>query len=269
MSRSWSEYKGLKVVIIGAATGMGAATCQLLVDGGADVYAFDVKPVEIKGIKQSQICNLLDQQSIDEAIAAAGDNIDCLFYCAGLGTGFSWANTLTVNFFAMRYVIENLLPKMNKGGAIATIASLMLGWEQQVAMLSEILATKTIEEGREWAEKNTERWADPYHLSKITMAAWVTFEAPRIMQDFGVRLNTLGPGVTESPMLSTFQASSGETLKKQPNPIGRYSAPEEQAQAMMFLNSPLASYLVGALIHNDGGLCAALLGGALKARLNG
>ena len=250
---------------------MGAATCQLLAEGGAKVHAFDISPVEQAGIEHFQKCDLLDQASIDETVAASGGGIDSLFYCAGLGTGQSWADTLTVNFLAARYLIEGMMPKIKKGGAVATIASLMLGWEAQTTMLSEILATKTISEGRAWAEENADsgRWPEPYSLSKYTMAAWVIFESPRFMEDYGVRLNTLGPGVTESPMLKSFLATSGERIKSQPNPIGRFSTPEEQGHAMMFLNSPLSSYLVGALLHNDGGLYAALLGNGLKGQLQG
>ena len=50
MSGSWGEYEGKKVVIVGCATGMGAATVELLVKAGAEVHAFDVKPVEIAGL---------------------------------------------------------------------------------------------------------------------------------------------------------------------------------------------------------------------------
>ncbi len=269
MSGSWGEYEGKKVVVIGCATGMGAATVELLVKAGAEVHAFDVKPVEIAGIKSSNQCNLLDQESIDAAIELMGGNIDALFSCAGLPTGFPWDDTLTVNFFGPRYLIEKILPKMNKGGAIATIASLTLGWERQLGTINEALSTTTIAEGRAWVDKVGDRWPEPYSFSKYCLAAWTTFESPRMMEEYGVRLNSLGPGITSSPMLDSFRETSAETMDAQPNPIGRWSAPEEQAQAMMFLNSPLATYLVGAVLPNDGGLHAALLGNALKSALAG
>lgn len=265
MTRPWSEYEGKKAIVTGAASGMGAATTKLLVEGGAEVYALDIKQVEIEGVKAALECNLLDQASIDAAIEAVGDNIDCVFGCAGLPTGFSWADTLTVNFFASRYFIEKLLPKTNKGGAIATISSLTLGWEMQFATISEALANKTIEEGRAWVDNIGDRWPEPYSFSKYCLTAWTILEAPRFMEEYGVRLNTLGPGVTESPMLASFRATSAENMDSQPNPAGRWSTPEEQAHAMMFLNSPLASYLNGVALPNDGGMHAALLSGGLKA----
>jgi NAD(P)-dependent dehydrogenase (short-subunit alcohol dehydrogenase family) len=269
MAGSWGEYEGKKTVIVGCATGMGAATAQLLVAAGAEVHPFDVKPVELAGLASSHTINLMEQASIDAAIELMGDGIDALFSCAGLPTGFSWADTLTVNFFGPRYMIDKLLPKMNSGGAIATIASLTLGWERQVATINEALSTSTIEEGRAWVDNIGDRWPDPYSFSKYCLAAWTTFECQRMMEDHGVRLNTLGPGVTSSPMLASFRETSAENMDKQPNPIGRWSTPQEQGQAMMFLNSPNASYLTGAILPNDGGLHAALLAGAMKAALEG
>ena len=269
MSRTWSEYQGLKCVVTGAASGMGAATTALLIEGGAEVYALDVQQVEQEGIKAGIVCNLLDQSSIDAALDAIGVGIDAVFSCAGLPTGCGWADTLTVNFFAPRYLLNKILPSMNSGGAIAVISSLTLGWERQIATIGEALATNSIEEGRAWVDNIGDRWPEPYSFSKYCLAAWTTFEAPGFMEEFGVRLNALGPGITSSPMLDSFRETSADNMDAQPNPIGRWSAPEEQAQVIMFLNSPLASYLVGANISNDGGLEAALKGGALKAALQG
>lgn len=267
MTQSWGEYKGKKAVVVGCATGMGAATVRLLLDAGAEVHAFDIKAVEVDGLKSSHVCNLLDKESIDQAIELMGDGIDALFSCAGLPTSFPWDDTLTVNFFGPRYMIEKLLPKIKRGGAVATIASLTLGWEQQVAIVSEALATTSIDEGRAWVKNVGDRYPDPYSFSKYCLAAWTTFECGRFMQEHGVRLNSLGPGITSSPMLAVFQETSGDNLENLPNPIGRYSTPEEQAHAMMFLNSPNASYLVGAVLPNDGGLHAGLLAHGLRAAL--
>lgn len=267
MTASWAEYDGKKTVVVGCATGMGAATVRLLLDAGAEVHAFDVKSVDKPGLASSHVCDLLDRESIDQSVERIGDGVDAFFSCAGLPTGCPWADTLTVNFFAPRYMIEQLLPRMTRGGAIATIASLTLGWERQIALLSEALATTSIEEGRTWAATIGDRAADPYNLSKLCLAAWTTFECFRVANDLGVRLNTLGPGMTETPMLASFLASSAENMGKLPNPLGRYSTPEEQAHALMFLNSPNAGYLVGAVLPNDGGLHASLLAGALRQSL--
>lgn len=268
MAQSWGEYEGKKAVVVGCATGMGAATVELLLDAGAEVHAFDVKPVENTRLASSHSLDLLDQGSIDAGIAKMGNDIDAVFSCAGLPTGFPWDDTLTVNFFGPRYLIEQLLPNIKQGGAVATIASLTLGWERQIATLQEALATKNIAEGRAWVENIGDRWPEPYSFSKYCLAAWTTFNAPQFVEQYGVRLNSLGPGVTESPMLASFRATSAENMDAQPNPIGRWSSAEEQAQAIMFLNSPNASYLVGALLANDGGLQSALLSQGLQAALN-
>ena len=174
MTRSWSEYEGLKTVVTGAASGMGAETTRLLIESGARVYALDLNPVEAEGVTSSIVCNLLDQSSIDAAIESIGGDVDAIFSCAGMPTGCSWEDTLTVNFFAPRYFVEKMLPKMNKGGAVATIASLTLGWERQFATINEALETESIEEGRAWVKNIGDRWPEPYSFSKYCQAAWTT-----------------------------------------------------------------------------------------------
>ena len=159
MTRAWSEYEGLKTVVTGAASGMGAETTRLLIEGGARVYALDLKPVEAEGVASSIICNLLDQSSIDAAIESIGGDVDAIFSCAGMPTGCSWEDTLTVNFFAPRYFIEKMLPKMKKGGAVATIASLTLGWERQFATINEASSARRRSSSARFCWRTA--WANP------------------------------------------------------------------------------------------------------------
>lgn len=60
--------EGRKVVVTGAASGMGAATAALLVDLGAEVHALDVQSTELAGATARQV-DLKDSSSIDAAEA--------------------------------------------------------------------------------------------------------------------------------------------------------------------------------------------------------
>ena len=62
-------YQGKNVVITGAASGMGQAAAQLLVDVGAQVYALDIAPVSVP-VKQAIKTDMKDRASLDAAIAA-------------------------------------------------------------------------------------------------------------------------------------------------------------------------------------------------------
>ena len=76
-------YAGAKVVVTGAASGMGEAAARLLVDLGAEVHALDVRPVKV-GAAQAIATNLADRGSIDAAVGQLPNRIDALFHCAGL-----------------------------------------------------------------------------------------------------------------------------------------------------------------------------------------
>ena len=81
----------------------------------------------------------------------------------------------------------------------------------------------------------------------------------------GLRINTLCPGVTETPMMPDFEKTVGDQLAALPCPIGRRSTAEEQAHALLFLNSVEAAYLTGAELFNDGGATAAMNMGMAEA----
>ena len=76
-------YEGKKVVITGAASGMGASAAQLLVDLGAEVHALDIGDVTAP-VSQSIKTDMRDRASIDAAVAALPGEIDVLFNCAGV-----------------------------------------------------------------------------------------------------------------------------------------------------------------------------------------
>jgi 3-oxoacyl-[acyl-carrier protein] reductase len=74
---------------------------------------------------------------------------------------------------------------------------------------------------------------------------------------YGIRVNALAPGYTRTGMtagLLADEARLAEVLTR--IPMRRVAAPEEIAPAAVFLLSPQASYITGALLHVDGGQVA-------------
>lgn len=71
----------------------------------------------------------------------------------------------------------------------------------------------------------------------------------------GVRLNAIGPGYIDTPLLA---AVDEETMKGliSLHPLGRLGHPEEVASAALFLMSPEASFITGAHLMVDGGFTA-------------
>ena len=74
----------------------------------------------------------------------------------------------------------------------------------------------------------------------------------------GVRLNTIAPGATETPLLQAGLKDPlySESIAKFVPPLGRRAEPSEIASVIAFLMSPAASYVHGAQIVIDGGIDA-------------
>ena len=65
--KDYFGYQGQIAVVTGAASGMGKATTEMLVDLGAKVYALDWQKVEVDGIEKYIHVDLSQKESIDQA----------------------------------------------------------------------------------------------------------------------------------------------------------------------------------------------------------
>ena len=73
----------------------------------------------------------------------------------------------------------------------------------------------------------------------------------------GIRVNVVGPGVTDTPMSADSLADPGKSAALLGRiPLGRAAQPEEIARVARFLTSDDAGYLTGAFVPVDGGWLA-------------
>ena len=122
------RFDGRRAVVVGGATGMGAATARMLADLGAEVVALDVQDIPYE-VDHSARVDLRSVASIDAALDEIGGPIDALFACAGIAT--DGVPLMQVNFIGHRHLIETAIARglMPAGSAIAAIASIGgLGW---------------------------------------------------------------------------------------------------------------------------------------------
>jgi NAD(P)-dependent dehydrogenase (short-subunit alcohol dehydrogenase family) len=258
-------YEGTKVVVTGAASGMGAATAQLLVEVGAEVHALDVQDVALDGAVVGRV-DLKDPASIDAAVAAVGTDVQAVFSVAGLpGPPFSDLDTMTVNFLGARHLIESLVPTMAPGAAAVCVASNAgLGWQQELDVWMPLLETPDFATGRAWCEANPALIATGYAPSKKVVNAWVAWRGTQLIADPGIRLNVTNPGPTDTAMMPAFEALAGaELIDAFVGPSGRRSLAVEQAWPMLFVNSPRMTYVAAEAIHVDGGFLGAMTTGQL------
>jgi NAD(P)-dependent dehydrogenase (short-subunit alcohol dehydrogenase family) len=262
-----SEYAGKKVVVTGAASGIGGATAAALVEQGAQVFALDVKPVELAGATFLAI-DLGDPAAIDATVAQLPDGIDALFNCAGLPQTFGPEPVMRVNFLGLRHFTEAVIPKLTApGAAIANVASVGgLGWPAQESEIRELLATPDFATGEQWVKDHADVVDTAYRFSKGCVIVWTAQRSFELIQK-GIRINSVSPGDTSTGMTADFRNFYGADFwDNRELPIGRPARPEEQAAALLFVNSPGASYVSGINVVVDGGATAARVNGQVKAQ---
>jgi NAD(P)-dependent dehydrogenase (short-subunit alcohol dehydrogenase family) len=244
------RYDGKRALVVGAATGMGAAVAQLALDAGAEVVAMDIAEGALTGAKEIRV-NLADQASIDAAVDACGGPVHALFLCAGVADGTPGIEK--INFIGHRHLINRLMAAgaLPRGSAIGFISSAAgLGWEANLELLKEYLDTPDFDGAARWIAEHGK--AD-YMWSKQAICAYVARQAFPLLKQ-GIRINAICPGPTDTPLAranrdtwlgfgSDYRADAGVEA----------ATPLEQAYPLVFLCSDAASALSGETLISDVG----------------
>ncbi len=251
-------YEGTRCVVVGAATGMGAACARTLVEMGAEVIAIDIAPISLP-VKQAIEVDLADPRSIDAAVRQIAGEVPKVFVCAGVPgpPRFDALATMTVNFIGVRQVIEALLPRVPRGGAVALISSVAgVGYAKNLPKLLELCATTTFESAVDWCKANPEI-ANGYLGSKQALIVYTKLRASQLVAR-EIRMNALLPCPTDTPMLPRFyeQAGGQENLDRFfQAPIGRAATAAEMGDPLILLNSDAARFVSGIALEVDYGYC--------------
>jgi NAD(P)-dependent dehydrogenase (short-subunit alcohol dehydrogenase family) len=261
-------YEGKRVIVTGAASGMGAATARILVDLGAEVHTIDIKKPEVTGLASFSRCDLRDPAQIDDTIAKIGKIVNALFNCAGLPNTFPDLDVMLVNFCGLRQLTEAVIPLMIEGSAIASIASTAgIGWMQNLELLSGLMATPGFADARVWCEEHPKELRNAYGLSKEAINAYTAQRSFPLAQQ-GIRINCVNPGPTDTPMMPEFEKAVGKQYMDDfPVPLGRHAIAAEQAWPMVFLNSPRSSFVTGVQLDADGGFKGGLFTGQIDPKV--
>jgi NAD(P)-dependent dehydrogenase (short-subunit alcohol dehydrogenase family) len=251
MSGPLVDYSGKRVVVIGGATGMGAATARTAADLGASTIVLDVADIGYP-CDQSIRVDLGDRSSVDAALDAIEGPVDAVFACAGVADGTP--NLMLINFTAQRHMVETMVEQgtLGRGGSIAFISSVAgLGFMEELETVQDFLASPDWDAAAAWIAAH--EGTDNYGFSKQAINAYVAAQAYPLMAK-GVRINAILPGPTDTPLAQanadlwlTFGADYREATGA-PTLV-----PQQMANTMLFLCSDAASGISGVTLLVDQG----------------
>ena len=256
------RFDGKRVLVVGGATGMGAAAAELALDAGAEVVVMDRAEVTLAGAIAIEV-DLVSQASIDAAVDECTAPVHALLACAGVADGTPGLER--INFVGHRYLIDRMLDAgmLSEGSAIAFISSAAgLGWESNLEELSEVLAISDFDEAATWFVEH--RKADYFHTKQAVCAYVATQAYPMLRR--GIRINAVCPGPTVTPLAKAnadlwlgfgadYRADAGVEA----------STPMEQAYPLLFLCSDAAAAVNGVTLITDAGYMSAGVTGAYPA----
>ena len=240
---------GKRVVITGAAGGIGRATAKRFLEEGARLLLCDLRPLADTGLDQELgaepgagarvrylAADLSTAAGVELLAGAMDDGVDVLINNAGITrdasfgklTDEQWDQVLAVNLTAVFRLSQaaGLRMKAQKHGSILNAASVVahngnFGQSNYVATKAGVIGlTKTL---------------------------------ARELGRSGVRVNAVAPGFIETPMTRAVPEQVLAGMAERAT-LARLGKPEEIAAAYCFLASDDASFITGAVLNVDGGL---------------
>ncbi|HBS35253.1 MAG TPA: 3-alpha-hydroxysteroid dehydrogenase [Parvularcula sp.] len=263
-----ATWRGKTVVVTGAASGIGAATGGLLKERGARVIALDRREPDREIANDYIEFDQGDPASIEIAARVIPDPIDGFFNIAGVPptTDGLPEDLLYINFFGLRLLTEKIAPMLSVGAGIVNMSSHAgWRWRENAAFLKQFLALQRKQGVAQLVRRAGvvidglgDRCA--YPISKQLLNLWTAQSVASAV--FGhVRMNAVSCAGVATPILEDFLKSFGAESAARIRSIGLARA-EDIAPALVFLASPQARWIKGAVIPVDGGASAA---GALQA----
>lgn len=258
--KDYFGYAGKICVVTGAASGIGKAVCETLLDMGAQVYGLDRNQPDIPGLAGFTATDLTSKESIDAAFAELPQHIHCFFGVAGLsGARTSYWDTFTVDFIANKYITDTYLDRrMEAGDAIVFVTSCGgLMWEKWQREYRKIMDCKTWDEMVAFMKGVCPKngvGAMAYTLAKRALNYYTALKAVEYGKR-GIRVNAFLPGSTDTGMKAEFVKMAGgeDALKKENGAVGRLATSQEMAEPIVFLNSEMARFVSGLMFIADWG----------------
>ena len=245
-----SRFKGKTVLVTGGGSGIGRSVSLAFAGEEARVVVAD--KAEENGAETASLINnnggealfiktdvsrAADVESLINRIIQIYGRIDIAHNNAGIGGNFGmtadwpeeeWDRLINTNlkgiWLCMKFEILQMV-KQGSGSIVNTTAALV---EKPIPGSCGYGAAKA-------------------GVSQLTKTAAIEYAG------YGIRINAVAPAGTRTPMLEDLLSKMPRSGKS-PYPIGRIAEPDEIAEAVLWLSSDAASFVVGAQLIVDGGL---------------
>ncbi len=247
------QTSGAAALVTGAASGLGAATAAALAAGGATVFGLDLAPAIEKVATPPDGVTLLaadvtsdgDVRAALDEVGTAGAPLRIVVNCAGIAP-------------ASRIVGRQGVHDLELFRTVVTVN--LIGTFNVMRLAAEAMTTLDADDtGQRGVVVNTASVAAfegqvgqiAYSASKGGVAA-MTIAAARDLAQYGIRVNTIAPGIVDTPMLATISAEFRAGLSAGVPFPKRLARPDEYAAlALMIVEH---DYLNGETIRMDGAL---------------
>lgn len=254
---SWSVGAGLEgrgVVVTGAAGAIGRATVAAFAAAGARVAALDLDAAAVEAVLAE-----LPAEHRDGHLAIGADLADVSGHDALLASIRDQLGSLDV--------LAHVAAVLRRAGSIDEVTEDDWDFQHDVNLrasffLDRSAAKLMVEQGRGGRIVNfsSQGWwtggfggSVVYAASKGGIVSMCRGLA-RTYGPHGITVNTVSPGLVDSPMLRSGMTEEGLQRLTDGVPLGRMGQPEEFASAVVFLASSHGSYITGATLNVSGGM---------------
>lgn len=249
------DFTGKRVIVCGGSRGIGrsialgfagaGAAVSICARGESGLKATQAELAAFGHTAHAGACDLADADAINAYIAAAAAALGGIDVLVNNASGFGssddeagWAVSMAVDMMAIVRASQAATPFLTQAAAAGT------GGGSSIINISSISALRPSTR------------TPPYGAIKAAVIHYTTTQAAMLARQ-GIRVNAVAPGSIEFPggMWEERKTSAPEVYKRilRSIPFGRLGHPEEIANTVLFLASPLASWITGQAIAVDGG----------------